>query len=148
MKFTFARLFASTILAVTLAGHAHACSCIKRLTTKDHYSAATYVFVGRVVAIREIKSRADIPDWGGVAAEFQLIEVLKGPHPFLSGVETGYGHGDCGVPMFVGVSYVFFARAKGEIDICSGTRAYIKGYEGDEEYLREIKSLPPVSKAP
>ena len=90
-----------------------------------------------------------MPQWGGVAADFQIVEPIKG-NPLLlhQGVQSGYGSGDCGVPLLVGVTYVFFAGAQGEIDICSGTRSHVQGHEEHDSFLRGLKSLAPRTKAP
>lgn len=134
--------------AVAFSGSAFGCSCIARTTLREHFVDAKHVVVGRVVATTEVNSRLSAPGWGGVAASFQLIEVVKGPDQRPSQVVTGHGSGDCGVPISVGISYIFFISAEGEVDICSGTRPYVKGNVQLEQYLREVKKISSSGRAP
>lgn len=145
----FARtLLVAVALAGAFAGSAFGCSCITRTTLREHVVHAKHVVVGRVVATTEVNSRLSAPGWGGVAASFQLIEVVKGGDRRPSQVVTGHGSGDCGVPMSVGTSYVFFISAEGEVDICSGTRPYVRGNDQLEAYLREVKKVASSRRAP
>ena len=142
------RLLALFAFTLAFIDSAFACSCITRTTLAEHVSAANYIFIGRVVAVHEIKSLPDMPSWGGVRVKFELQETIKGTRPYPKSLTTGYGSGDCGVPMFVGTSYIFFASPNGAIDICSGTKSYIKEYEPSEAYLNEIKAYVVPSKVP
>lgn len=99
------------------------------------------MFVGRVISKEDVASRDDPKGWPGVAAKFQLLEVVKGKAPPPPRLITGVGSGDCGVPIYPAVSYVFFVGPGGEIDICSGTHLYIRGNEEMEQYLNDVKSL-------
>jgi hypothetical protein len=110
MKFCL-RLLASLALAFALIGNVFACSCITRITTAEHYAAAKHIFIGRVISLHEIKSRPSMPGWGGVRVGVQMEKMLKGIRPFSLALSTGHGAGDCGVPMFVGSSYIFFVDA-------------------------------------
>lgn len=129
------------MFAVCAVADASACSCITRTTLDEQFSHARYVFVGRVLSREEIASRDEPKGRPGVVAKFQLLEVLKAKHPPTPKVVTGVGSGDCGVPIFLGMSYVFFVGPQGEIDICSGTRPYVRGNEDLERYLAEVRSL-------
>jgi hypothetical protein len=142
---TIFRLAIALAFTMSMSGYAVACSCIKNVSLSQQFSEATYVFVGRIVSTQETKSHADDPRRSGVAAKFQLIETIKGNPSLLPNVHSGYGGGDCGIPMLVGASYVFFADAHGEIDICSGTSSYIRGNAPYEKYLRAVKALAPKS---
>lgn len=135
------RLLVTYLLAGVIAPTAYACSCITGRALQTQLSNASYVFIARVISTHEIKSRSDIPQWGGVSANFTLVKEIKGKSKSLGVVETGYGDGDCGVPLSVGRTYIFFAGPKGEIDICSGTQGYISGYEPHENSLLKIMSL-------
>lgn len=147
MKFRL-RLLASLALAFAPIGNVFACSCITRITTAEHYAAAKHIFIGRVISLHEIKSRPSMPGGGGLRVGVQMEEMLKGIRPFSLALSTGHGAGDCGVPMFVGSSYIFFVDANDEIDICSGTKPYLKGHAPSEEYLSEIKTYGQPPKAP
>lgn len=142
------KFLVATALLLTLAETASACSCITRTTLRQHYAAAEHVLVGRVLATNEVKSRLNAPGWGGVVAKIELIEVIKSHPRRPTQVVTGQGSGDCGVPMIVGTSYVFFIDPNGEVDICSGTRPYVKGNENLEGYLRDVKRVAMPKRAP
>ena len=94
----------------------------------------------------EVKSRLSAPGWGGFVAKFELTEIVKSNDHRPSQVVTGYGSGDCGVPMFVDTSYVFFIDANGEVDICSGTGPYLKGNVKLEKYLNAVKRIASTRK--
>ncbi|WP_127997198.1 hypothetical protein [Piscinibacter defluvii] len=136
------------VFAMGLLGDASACSCITRTTLKEQFEYADHVFVGRVLSKESVASREDPKGWPGVAAKVQLQEIVKAKYPPPTKLITGVGTGDCGVPIFPALSYVFFAGPGGEIDICSGTRPYISGNEEMERYLREVKSLAGQKSAP
>lgn len=93
-------------------------------------------------------SREEPKGWPGVAAKVQLLEILKAKSPPPTKLITGVGTGDCGVPIYPEVSYVFFAGPRGEIDSCSGTRPYVRGNEELEQYLNEVRSLAGRKSAP
>ncbi len=129
------------VFALVLCGNASACSCITRTTLGEHFDHADFVFVGRVLSKEDVASRDEPKGWPGVAAKVQLLEIVKAKSQPPPRLITGVGSGDCGVPIYPAVSYVFFAGPGGEIDICSGTRPYIRGDEEMERYLSEVKSL-------
>jgi hypothetical protein len=116
----------------------YACSCVQ-LTLKEQYQMAEHVFVGRITKAREIKSRSVNPNWKGVLGEFQTLQTLKGNPVALQNIETGYGHGGCGVTLTVGQAYLFFADRLGSVDICTGSRTFTPGTREDEEILKELK---------
>ena len=131
----------AVFLVVSLfATSTFACSCVSQ-SLSQQFSNANNIFIGRIVATHEIKSRSDMPDWGGVQGQFELIETLKGNQKLVKYVETGYGAGDCGVPLLTGQTYIFFTGSKGEISICSGTVSYVAGYEKHEAFLKKLKKL-------
>lgn len=133
------RRLLTLVLVLSLWGEASACSCMNQ-TLREHFEHADFVFVGRVISKEDVASREEPRGWPGVAAKFQLLEVIKGKTPPPPRLITGVGRGDCGVPLFPALSYVFFAGPRGEIDICSGTRPYIRGDDEMERYLNETKS--------
>jgi hypothetical protein len=147
--YQFARTFFFAVaLTCAFASTAFGCSCIARTTLREHFLHAEHVVVGNVIATTEVNSRLSTPGWGGVAASFQLIEAVKGHDRRPTQVVTGHGSGDCGVPMSVGTSYVFFISTEGEVDICSGTRPYVKGNDQLEEYLREVRKIASSRRTP
>lgn len=102
---------------------------------------AEHVFVGRITKAREIKSRIVNPNWKGVLGEFQTLQTLKGNPSGLQNIETGYGHGSCGVTLTVGKTYLFFTDKSGSVDICTGSRTFAPGTREDEEMLNRVKGL-------
>lgn len=128
------------VFVLSLWGDASACSCITRTGLAEHYDRAEFVFVGRVISKEDVASREEPKGWPGVAATYQLLELVKAKSPPPPRLITGVGSGDCGVSIYPTVFYVFFAGPGGEIDICSGTRPYIRGDGEMERYLNEVKS--------
>ena len=137
-------------LALALGGHSEVfgCSCIARTTTQEHVEAAAHIFVGRLLKTESIEAREEPKGWPGVAGIVELRELIKSTTPPPPRVITGVGSGDCGVPMYPALAYVFFAGPKGEIDICSGTRPYVKGNEEHERYLNDVRALATFKSAP
>ena len=115
-----------------------ACSCVPR-TVEENFNNAATIFVGRILSAQEI--RGDESELSAVAGTFRIIETIKGNPERLAVVETGFGGGDCGVPLLVGQSYVFFADPNGRINICNGTEGYTKGYEPDDALLQNLREL-------
>jgi hypothetical protein len=113
---------------------------------EENFSRATYVFVGRVISAQEI--RRNLPLRSGVIGTFELIESIKGNPETLAVVESGYGGGDCGVPLLVGSTYIFFADPSGNIAIYSGTRGYTQGYGPDDTFLHKLQDLAHPAKRP
>ena len=130
------------IFLLGIASQVQACSCVRKNGTPEYYySRATQVFVARVVATREIAQRGDQSKRAGVAATFTLGEVLKGNPRHLRTIESGYGNGDCGVPLLVGSTYVFFTGPDREVNICNGTHAHVAGYAPHDELLQKLRAL-------
>lgn len=129
------------VFALSLWGEVSACSCSAKVTLGERFNDAKYVFVGLVLSKEDVASRDEPKGWPGAAVKFQLLEIVKAKSPPPPRLITGVGSGDCGVPIYPAMSYVFFAGPSGEIDICSGTRPYIRGYEEMERYLSEVKLL-------
>lgn len=136
------------VVAMSLVVDASACSCITRTTLTEQFEDANFVFVGRVISVEDVASRKEPKAWPGVAVNFQLLDILKAKSPPPTKLIAGIGTGDCGVPIFPQLTYVFFAGPKGEIDICSGTRPYVRGNEELEHYLSEVKSLAGQKSSP
>lgn len=109
---------------------------------------AEHVFVGRITKASEIKSRSVNPNWRGVLGEFQALQTLKGNPNALHNIETGYGHGGCGVTLTVGKTYLFFTDKSGSIDICTGSRPFTSGTQEDEETLKELKGYTTQHSSP
>ena len=137
------KLLSSMFLAIILSAlpsGASACSCVKR-TLEQQFNESSFVFVGKVIDKREVKSRTSQPGWGGWAAKVSVAKAIKGEPRLLPGVESGYGQGDCGIRLLVNASYIFFANAEGDVNICSGTQTYIQGLEPHEQVLNRIEAL-------
>jgi hypothetical protein len=109
---------------------------------------AENVFVGRITKTREIKSRSANPNWSGVLGEFQALQTLKGSPNELHNIETGYGHGGCGVILTVGQTYLFFADKSGSVNICTGSRRFTSGIQEDVETLKELKGYTTQHSSP
>lgn len=128
---------------------ANACMCPPPPPAKEAARRSDLVFVGRVVSVQThesslfavwVKDRlSDIGDALGQdwqrdysrdswrEATFEIAERFKGPAVRKVAIDTGWGAGDCGVPVVVGESYLVFARHLGERNAyvtgsCDGTR--------------------------
>lgn len=128
------------LLLTAISSRSFACSCVKR-SLEQQYNEASFVFVARVIDKREVKSRKSQPGWGGWTAKVSVVKAIKGEPLLLPELESGYGHGDCGVPLMRDTSYIFFASSEGEVNICSGTQVYMPGLEPHEKTLARIEAL-------
>jgi hypothetical protein len=111
-------LVAAGLLSLMLVGHAVACQCLG-LSIEEQIDRAAHVFRGRITSADWVRSGPE--GTGRVNAKFEVIAVLKGDPTRLEGLSTATGPGDCGVPIIVGMEYVFFLGANGETSSCNGT---------------------------
>ena len=129
------------VFAISFMGNASACSCLGSSHLQAKFNSAEYVFVAQVLSKADVASREEPLGSPGVLVRLRLGEVFKATLPAPAHVTTGMGSGDCGVPIFLGLSYVFFVDKLGQIDICSGTRLYVRGITYAERYLVDVRFL-------
>ncbi len=102
---------------------AQACTC--RLDSLEEVIAATDDIA--LVTVREVgfvdvnAASSDAPPLPQ-RARFEVNRNVKGDMARHSELRSGYGFGDCGVPLIAGASYVVFARGEGPVPLrlCSG----------------------------
>lgn len=102
---------------------------------------ASFIFVAQVIATEPTDDIKEPQGWSGFAARYRLLELLKSDVPPPAQVYSGEGGGDCGVPLFPALSYVFFAGPEGNVNRCSGTVIFIAGSPFSEGYLAYVRAL-------
>jgi hypothetical protein len=114
---------AALALVALVASPGRAAACLCGSTSADPPIQGDVAFIG-VVAAKDTPLPFGTPGHYGIAYTFAVEEVLKGdPAPFTV-VYSGYGGGDCGIPMAVGERWRIEAyRWEGNLSvgICSGT---------------------------
>ncbi|MFD0727437.1 hypothetical protein [Lysobacter brunescens] len=74
------------------------------------------------------------------SASFKTIETFKGSLANISRLTSGYGSGDCGIPLVAGAYYVLFTRGgSGQIGFCNAAGPYAPRYP----YARHSAFLDP-----
>lgn len=86
----------------------HACSCMRPPPVSESVEQSDGVFIGKVTAIVDEQSNRrvtiDVSEaWKGV--DTQVVEIL-----------TGFNSADCGLPVEVGESYLFYANYFGQAE--------------------------------
>jgi hypothetical protein len=114
------------------ASPTYACSTLDTIqgrepSKEEQFAQASAVFVAHVTHVVEIDAKRRSADEPVLEATFRVIEVLKGQPPPDNKVKSyGYRPGNCTVPMFAGMDYVFFLRegAQDFVDWPSGTETF------------------------
>lgn len=75
-------------------------------------------------------------------ARYTTIEKIKGPGISAASLVSGYGGGDCGIPLIAGAYYVvFLEKAERSIGFCNTAGPYLtRGYE-QRPYPKRIEDL-------
>lgn len=113
---------------------AQACSCA-RTTPEERFDGAPLVFVARVTQVEDVALEPDWrmaqraehdEDWEptegvdyGLRMRFEIEAVIKGDPSRLVTLITGYGGGDCGIPVMPGGTLVVATDNKGYVGFCS-----------------------------
>lgn len=95
-------------LACTLLpGSALACSCLAKASLVDKLDPDDAVVLVRLDSIRAERSCASNgPCMPIQVAEYTLVESLQGNPPTYAPLASGYGGGNCGVPLIAGAEYI------------------------------------------
>jgi len=73
-------------------------------------------------------------------ARFTLVEAFKGSGHGLTSLASGYGGGDCGIPVVAGAFYVvFLQRGESQIGICNAAGPYVMRYTDTGTYPKRIE---------
>ena len=126
-----------TVATLAASPYATACSC--KGTLKQAVADASQIFVGQIIATQLLSLSPGAPAIG-VQADIDIAQNIKGSDKNNLTVSTGAGGGDCGVPLHIGNSYVFFVSADRRTSICAGTRRYVSGNKESDEFLNQVKS--------
>lgn len=123
-------------LALSLAtSPALACSC--PLATQAWWDSSDDVVLVRVNATGVTSGHPimDLPCTKGEpcvvkqSASFKAVETFKGSLKTISRLTSGYGGGDCGIPLVSGAYYVVFIRqGSGQIGACNTAGPYPPRY--------------------
>ncbi|MBU1351403.1 MAG: hypothetical protein KKB95_05875 [Gammaproteobacteria bacterium] len=134
-------VMAMAALTLGLAESAFACSCITATSTSVRVADATFIVVAQVIATDETSDMKEPQGWPGFVARYRLLEVIKASTPPPPQIYSGKGSGDCGVPLFPAMTYIFMAGAEGNVTMCSGTSILINGSKFAGAYLSHVRSL-------
>lgn len=129
------------VLTLGLAGSALACSCIAARSTSERVADATFIVVAQVIATDATSDIKEPQGWPGFVARYRLLEVIKASTPPPTKLYSGKGAGDCGVPLFPAVTYIFLAGPEGNVTMCSGTSILTDGSKFAGSYLSHVRSL-------
>lgn len=110
--------------ALGVASDAAACSC-RRGSVEDAAAAARNIALVTIQSVRIAEVRGDksgeFDERGKQRARFAIVRNLKGELSQGDELRAGYGFGDCGVPLVVGMSYVVFNDGGPvELALCRG----------------------------
>lgn len=140
------------ITAFVCCESALACSC-KGITTTESYSQASKVFRARIESVDIVPAPKHLRDgrWplpSGenpksrvVQASFELLETYKGSPQLLDAVYTHRSVAACGLSIYDGSEYVFFADAEGVVDLCNGSRLVWPDSKENNELTKSLKLL-------
>jgi len=113
------------LLILGMFGRAEACSCATS-SREDGFRNAEHVFIARIESVRHVQqSPGRLIDATGrrvypQMATFSLVERFKGDPKQVTALRTGYGGGDCGVPLIVGFEYMVLVEDDGIVSMCKG----------------------------
>ena len=72
---------------------------------------------------------------------FTQIEAFKGSVNAIPTLASGYGHGDCGIPLTAGTYYVEFLRKdESNVGICNAAGPYIR-LKSIEPFLQSLRRV-------
>jgi hypothetical protein len=115
-------------------GDALACSCGDR-SVRQIVETSGYIFVAEITSAKKNPDADSLLN--RVAAEFEVLDVIKGAPQELNVLHSGIGGGDCGIPFLVGHVMLVFTN-DGTVTTCGASRS-IKP-DGDSEYIGQLKA--------
>ncbi|MGG0644817.1 hypothetical protein ABE021_12855 [Sporosarcina gallistercoris] len=130
-----------------------ACSCMELPSVTLAKDEADAVFLGKVTTIEDVGIQREVT--------IEVHEAWKGIDTETIRIYTGYNSGDCGLPIAIGESYLFYAtdRSEGEnrfltSTICSRTVSEANATDdlkelglGKKEFTQTETSSPDVSQS-
>jgi len=144
-------------LLALVPGIAQACSC--PANTDYWWQQATRVALVRIESVgwqtEDFMTRRACAAGPRCApkqvARFTQVEAFKGSVNAVPTLASGYGHGDCGIPLTAGTYYVVFLRKDdSNVGICNAAGPYIhlKSIEPFLQSLRQVARDPKARIAP
>ena len=134
--------FCLTILWLTTAQYANACTCAAPATTEQAFQQSTAVFHGRVTQIsRPFLDRIGITSSGLHHVRFDVVKSWKAAGAGEAVVKTRLSGEACGYAFEAGKDYlVYVAKTLGNIEtgICTGTTA-IAGAASELDELDRLR---------
>ncbi len=128
------RFMIVVLLYCFASASAQACSC-PRTTPEERFDGAPLVFVARITQVEDVATepgwrmaqRAEQDeDWEptegvdyGLRMRFEIEAAIKGDPSRLVTLITGYGGGDCGIPVMPGGTLLVATDNKGYVGFCS-----------------------------
>lgn len=112
-------LFSATLLVVSIAGPAAACSCMPQSET-EAFTNADAVFIGTLVGYSPIDQFAQVSQWS-------VSGVFKGTVSADQPVETAIGSSLCGLSLEPGTTNLVFAQSATETGLEAGLAAGLCG---------------------
>jgi hypothetical protein len=75
-------------------------------------------------------------------AKFTLVETFKGSGGKVNSLASGYGGGDCGIPVIAGTFYVVFLQPQEtQIGFCNAAGPYTMRYTDRGAYPKRIEAF-------
>lgn len=93
-------------MTIFIPSKAYACSCVQPLTVKDELSRSESVFTGRVVEVKEVRTKGYLSN----SVLFETSQIWKGGSESQIMIHTGGGGGDCGYEFKKGEDYLVYAN--------------------------------------
>lgn len=94
-------------------------------------------------AVSGATCNADQPSCSGYqVAMITTVHSIKGNGRSLPSISSGYGGGDCGVPLIAGGYYVIFMRGSGHrVGSCNSAGPYIKSPRDSGPYPKQLNDF-------
>lgn len=135
------RIAMAGLLSVLWSSSAVPCSC-ENLVTEAQIDRAAYVFRARVTEAELVQ--AEVEEAEGltrehIRARVDILSVLKGDPASLDGILTPSEGPACGIPIVIGLDYVFFLTEAGVASLCGGTLAKGRSFGNTSNWVEFVK---------
>jgi len=127
-------------------GSTIACSCIEE-PLEQSIRESSHIYLIRVTKVEDLRRGEDNqfsgclrdfePEKYGVQIKFELLTNYKGNIAQYDFLRSGYGFGDCGFPVYVGMHYLVFSNDN-FVSSCSHS---MEAYSPDDEEFLDIVQL-------
>lgn len=136
------KIFATLLIYIATLSIASACSCLRDSTARWNRSNIVMLVQISDVSFAEedymtrVTCTKDTDDCvQRQVAHFKIVETFKRSGTLPTTIASGYGGGDCGIPLIAGAYYVVFLKHKNErIGFCNAAGPYLKDAFNDKTY--------------